>query len=207
MARDAGKLIPLSLDGADPPLGLPATAVNQSDPAGKDIASLRTPMDQARSQRIANQRRRRSSISKSKSRTARGKNSDTTTRAAPIRGRAAVDTWRSFCGSVGPESSRSRSPCCRRRNRRQAMAADYANLAAADMAAFLPRRFDRATVIAPADASGADTGYRMLISTDPHGAGANATLTLSDEDGRTTLWSQNWSVDTRRQPTSRTKSR
>ncbi len=77
----------------------------------------------------------------------------------------------------------------------KAMAADYANLAAADMAAFLPRRFDRATVIAPADASGAATGYRMLISTDPHGAGANATLTLSDEDGRTTLWSQNWSVD------------
>ena len=74
------------------------------------------------------------------------------------------------------------------------MAADYANVAAADMAAFLPRRFDRATVIGPADTTQQTSGYRMGISTDPHGAGADATLTLSDEDGHTTLWSQNWSV-------------
>ena len=74
------------------------------------------------------------------------------------------------------------------------MAADYANVAAADMAAFLPRRFDRATVIAPGDAKGATSDYRMEISTDPHGAAANVTLTLSDEGGHATLWSQNWSV-------------
>jgi hypothetical protein len=74
------------------------------------------------------------------------------------------------------------------------MAADYANVAAADMAAFLPRRFDRATVIAPSDAAGRTSGYRMEISTHPHGAGAEASLTLSDTDGRTALWSQNWSV-------------
>lgn len=76
----------------------------------------------------------------------------------------------------------------------RAMATDYANVAAADMASFLPRRFDQAMVIAPADSNGSTSGYRMLISTDPHGAGANATVTLSDEDGRTTLWSKNWSV-------------
>jgi tetratricopeptide (TPR) repeat protein len=76
----------------------------------------------------------------------------------------------------------------------RAMAADYANVAAADMAAFLPKRFDRATVIAPADSSGVTSDYAMRISTDPHGPGANATLTLSDEDGHTTLWSENWSV-------------
>ena len=76
----------------------------------------------------------------------------------------------------------------------RAMAADYANVAAADMAAFLPRRFDRATVIGPADATPQTPAYRMGISTYPHGAGADATLTLSDEDGHTTLWSQNWSV-------------
>ena len=77
----------------------------------------------------------------------------------------------------------------------RAMATDYANVAAADMAAFLPRRFDRATVIAPADAGGAGSSYRMLITTNPAGAGANASLTLSDQDGRTTLWSRNWSVN------------
>jgi tetratricopeptide (TPR) repeat protein len=74
------------------------------------------------------------------------------------------------------------------------MAVDYANVAAADMAAFLPRRFDRATVIAPADASGSGSSYRMQVSTSSHGAGVDASLTLSDLDGRTTLWSQNWSV-------------
>jgi tetratricopeptide (TPR) repeat protein len=76
----------------------------------------------------------------------------------------------------------------------RAMATDYANVAAGDMAAFLPRRFDRATVIAPADASARTRGYRMQISVNSRGAAADASLTLSDEDGRTTLWSKNWSV-------------
>jgi tetratricopeptide (TPR) repeat protein len=75
----------------------------------------------------------------------------------------------------------------------RAMAADYANVAAADMAAFLPRRFDRATVLAPDEALRGRSGYRMEISVDPRGKVANASLTLSDE-GHTTLWSQNWSV-------------
>lgn len=74
------------------------------------------------------------------------------------------------------------------------LAADYANVAAADMAAFLPRKFDRATVIGPGNPTGQGSVYRMEISTDPHGAGVDATLTLSDVDGDATLWSQNWSV-------------
>ena len=74
------------------------------------------------------------------------------------------------------------------------MVADYANVAAADMAAFLPRRFDHAAVIEPADATARTSAYRMEISAAQHGAGADATLTLSDQDGRTNLWSQNWSV-------------
>jgi len=76
----------------------------------------------------------------------------------------------------------------------RAMAADFANVAAADMAAFLPRRFDRATVIGPAGGSDRKSGYRMEISTDPHDAALNASLTLSDKDGQTTLWSRNWTV-------------
>lgn len=75
----------------------------------------------------------------------------------------------------------------------RAMAADYANAAAADMAAFLPRRFDRAIVIAPADATDGRAAYRMEISTDPHGPSANASLTLLGDSG-TVLWSKNWSV-------------
>ena len=74
------------------------------------------------------------------------------------------------------------------------MAADYAEAAATDLAGLLPRHFDHGTVIGPGDAGAGTSGYRMEISADPHGAGADATLTLSDEDGQTTLWSQNWSV-------------
>jgi len=76
----------------------------------------------------------------------------------------------------------------------RAMAADYANVAAADMAAFLPRRFDHAAVIGPDDAARPGSGYRIKISTDPHGAAVNASVSLSDEDGSTTLWSKSWTV-------------
>src|SRR5205823_4814168 len=79
-------------------------------------------------------------------------------------------------------------------SRDRTMAADYANVAAADMAAFLPRRFDRATVTAPGDASTHTSGYRLEVSADPHGAGASANLTLTDQDGHATLWSENWAV-------------
>lgn len=76
----------------------------------------------------------------------------------------------------------------------RAMAADYASVAAADLAAFLPRHFDRATVVASGEADAAKAAYQLEISTDPHGAGANASLTLADKDGQSTLWSENWSV-------------
>jgi Tfp pilus assembly protein PilF len=71
---------------------------------------------------------------------------------------------------------------------------DYANVAAADMAAFLPKHFDGATVIAPSDATVRTRGNRMLISANPHGRGVDASLTVSDTDGRTILWSKSWNV-------------
>ena len=86
--------------------------------------------------------------------------------------RSAADRGITIAVSASPTSSDRR------------MAVDYANVAAADMAAFLPRQFDRARIIGPADARWPDSGYRMSIATDAHGAGANATLTLSDH-GRT----------------------
>jgi tetratricopeptide (TPR) repeat protein len=62
------------------------------------------------------------------------------------------------------------------------------------MAAFLPTRFDGATVIAPADATGRTAGYRMIISASRHGSGADASLTLSGSDGQAVIWSKSWSV-------------
>lgn len=76
----------------------------------------------------------------------------------------------------------------------RATAADYANVAAADMVAFLPMRFDGAKVIAPGNAGRGVGGYRMDVAVSPHGQAADASLTLSDRDGARILWSKNWSV-------------
>lgn len=190
-ARDAGKLIPLSIDATEAPLGfrqLQAIAIGRS--------KAREP---------ANAERIRSAI-------ARVAQAPLPIAAqAEVRGRrklslpsplwagafvvvaaalVAIFVWQRWSADEQIAITVLPSPT----SPDKAMAADYANVAAGDMAAFLPRRFDRATVIAPADATQSASGYRMLISTDPHGTGANATVTLSDQDGHTTLWSHNWSV-------------
>jgi len=190
--RDRGKLIPLSLDGTEPPLGFrqfQSIDVSKWKGSGAPPAAERI--------RTAIERISGLQPSVSSQQPRRKPRGDFPWRIAAISivlvvavvaivvflwGRSAGDRAITIAVSPSPTSSD------------RAMAADYANVAAADMAAFLPRRFDKATVIAPAESTGSGSGYRMLISTDPRGAGANATLTLADTDGRTTLWSKNWSV-------------
>jgi hypothetical protein len=192
--RDAGKLIPLSLDGTEPPLGFRQfQSINLSRWKGH-----REPPDADRIRRAIG-------------RIADSPQADATPHSRASRWPKFTSQWPLLAGGIlaivaagvlalslwqrwssDQQVSIAVLPSPDSPNR--AMAADYANVVAGDMAAFLPRRFDRATVIAPADAGGAASAYRMLISTDAHGVGANAALTLSDEDGRTTLWSHNWSV-------------
>ena len=192
--RDAGKLIPFSIDGTEPPLGFRQfQSVNLSrwkghgEPPNADgirraIARTAVVGQATLAPRPAPDRRPKRSL-----RGALFVGGALAIVAAAVLG---LLLWRPWSGDQqiaiavrpSPESSD------------RTMAADYANVAAADMAAFLPRRFDRATVIGPADAIGRTSGYRMEISTDPHGRAASATLTLSDEDGHATLWSRNWSV-------------
>ena len=76
----------------------------------------------------------------------------------------------------------------------RAMAADYANVIAADMAAFLPTRFDGARVIAPGNDDSHARGYHIDVAVHRSGQAADASLTLSDRDGRSTVWSKSWSV-------------
>jgi tetratricopeptide (TPR) repeat protein len=191
--RDKGKLIPLSLDGTEPPLGFRQfQSINLSKwkgrgepPNGERIrAAIARVADPSHAAAAAAPVAKRSRP-----------------RRLPVRlllagaialaaVAAVVFIWRPWSADRQIAITVLPSP----QSPDRTMAADYANVAAADMAAFLPRRFDRARVIAPTDATGRTSGYRMVISTDPHGAGANATLTLSDEDGQTTLWSRNWSV-------------
>lgn len=195
--RDAGKLIPFSLDRTEPPLGFrqfqaidlskgtgrgepPAAEsirraiervshVPPAAPMAKPAASRRAPKEVLQSRKFV------------------GVVIAVAAGLAAVAGFIAWQPWsgdRQIAITVVPSPGSSNG----------VMAADYANVAAADMAVFLPIRFDRATVIAPAEASTRRSGYRMQISADPHGAGADASLSLSDEDGRTTLWSKDWSV-------------
>jgi len=191
--RDAGKLIPFSLDGTEPPLGF--RQFQSIDLSKWRIGAPPT------ADRIRHAIERVAHLPQAAPRARPAPSRRWTNRlfqgpllvglaiaaAALI---AAILVWERW-GS-GNEIAIAIVPSPRSPDR--AMAADYADVAAADMAAFLPRRFDRATVLAPAEALGKTSGYVMEISTDPRGKAASASLTLSDEGAHTTLWSQNWSV-------------
>lgn len=191
--RDHGKLIPFSLDGTEPPLGFRQFQ-------SIDLSKWKGRGDPPAADRIKAAIGRIADLSPAPGPSVPSRRSLGALFGRPllVMGAIAVLAAAALGFLVWQRSNSGRQiaitvlPSPQSSNRR--MAADYANVAAADMAAFLPRRFDRATVIAPADATGTVSGYRMLISTDSRGAGANAALTLSDEDGRTTLWSRNWSV-------------
>jgi hypothetical protein len=193
--RDTGKLIPFSLDGTEPPLGFRQFQT-------VSLSSWKGHREPANADRIRHAIARVADLPQSASvpSAAAGRRLPGRVFGSPllIGSLIAVAAAAAFALFLWQRSSSDQQivisilPSPQSSDR--AMATDYANVAAADMAAFLPRRFDRATVIAPADASGQNAGYRMVISTDPHGAGASASLTLSDADGHATLWSQNWSV-------------
>lgn len=190
--RDAGKLIPFSLDGSEPPLGFrqfqsidlskwragsPPKA-QQTEEAIERVTGLAQATnvpEHSKGSRWLNTLQRPQLIGA------------TIAIAAAAAGLLVWQRWTSDQEiSIAVVSSPQSSD--------RAMAAEYANAAAADLGAFLPRRFDRAIVIAPDDAIRLSSDYQMEISTDPHGAAADASLTLSDERGHTTLWSYNWSV-------------
>jgi hypothetical protein len=190
--RDKGKLIPLSLDGTEPPLGFRQFQ-------SIDVSKWKGHGAPAAAERINAAIERISGLQPSapSHQLLRKRARDIPWRIAAVSVvlalalvAIAVFVWDRSFGDR--EITIAVLPSLTSSDR--AMAADYANVAAADMAAFLPRHFDQATVIGPADAAGQTTAYTMKISTDPHGAGANATLTLSDEGGHATLWSHNWSV-------------
>jgi tetratricopeptide (TPR) repeat protein len=191
--RDTGKLIPFSLDGTEPPLGFRqfqsidlskwriggAPTADRIRHAIERVAHL--PQDTATSPRPAPNRRWSTIFRRPRF---------IAVAIAVVTLLAVVLMWQRWPSENEIAIAVIPSP----RSSDRALAADYADLAAADMAAFLPRRFDRATVLAADDALRRGSGYQMEISTDPRGNAANASLTLSDEDDHTTLWSQSWSV-------------
>jgi tetratricopeptide (TPR) repeat protein len=192
--RDTNKLIPISLDGTGPPLGfrqfqsidLSKWRGYGAPPVGDRVSAAIARISGSPAAPVPQNRVRPKASSASRPMLAAAVSAVVAVAAV-----AGFLVWRSSGGGHGITIAVMASPTSPDR----AAATDYANVAAADMAASLPRRFNQATVIAPDDAAGRKSGYRMQISTDPHGAGANASLTLSDADGQTTLWSKNWSVE------------
>jgi len=191
--RDANKLIPLTLDSTESPLGfrqfqsIDVSRWKAQSPAADRVANAiarvtgaagQSPALQARAVR---QPRRLFSLPKIAAAVA----------ILVLLGAAVgLLLWRNSSEYRGISIAVMASPTSPDR----ITATDYANVTAADMAAFLPTHFDGATVIPPSDANGITSGNRMLISFNPHGKGADASLTLSDADGRSIIWSKSWSV-------------
>jgi tetratricopeptide (TPR) repeat protein len=192
--RDNGKLIPFSLDGTEPPLGF-------RQYQSIDLSKWKGRGDPSAAERI------RSAIARlaegpgpnrAGSDRPRGKSLAAIPRALLAAGilmllgiaLLSLFLWRNWAGEQGLTIVVSASP----NSPDRAAAADYANVTAADMAAFLPTRFEGAKVIGPGNADNRTRGYHIDVAVDRHGQAADASLTLSDRDGRSILWSKSWSA-------------
>lgn len=193
--RDKGKLIPFVIDGTEPPLGFRQfQAINLSKwkgrgapPAAERIGAALERLGGRTTAEQPNPAEQRSSRRRFRA-SPRGIAAAIALCAAV--GAAGFFIWHGAAADAGITIAVSASPSSSDR----ATAADYANVAAADLASYLPTRFDGATVIAPADVDSGTTGYRMLVAAGHHSASADASLTLSDRDGRSLLWSKSWTV-------------
>jgi tetratricopeptide (TPR) repeat protein len=192
--RDSNKLIPISLDGTAPPLGFRQFQ-------SIDLSKWKVRGDPSAALRIRKAISRLSGDSESN---LPGPDPKPETSLPAIRRSllaagvlvlAAVlllslFLWRNAAKQQGITILVSASP----NSPDQAMSADYASAAAADMAAFLPTRFDGAKIIAPGRADNGAEGYHIDVAVNRRGQAADASLTLSDRDGRSILWSKSWSV-------------
>lgn len=190
--RDKGKLIPFSLDGTEPPLGF-------RQYQSIDLSKWRRQAEPPAAGRIRNAIARLGEVAAPTPRKdGNHRRSLPTIPRTLLAGGVLVllvvaflslFVWKNWTGERGITIVVSESP----NSPDRATAADYANVAAADMAAFLPTRFDGAKVIAPGNA-GRTRGYRIEVAANRRGQSADASLTLSDRDGRSILWSKTWNV-------------
>ena len=193
--RDAGKLIPFSLDGTAPPLGfrqfqsIDLSKWRHGQPPAAE--HIRRAIERISGRpAAAAPTRREDGEGRGKRRFFARPMVFAAVALALALAFAGLLVWKQSSVAKGLTIAVSASPTSPDRT----TAADYANVAAADMAAFLPTHFDRATVLGPVDAAGRATGYRMLVSTARPGNGADASLTLSDSDGQTIIWSKSWNA-------------
>ncbi len=191
--RDAGKLLPLSLDGTAPPLGFREfQSIDLSKWRGKGQPPAAERIKKAIERIAGGARAAQTEVSVAPPRRIEwfGRTIAAAILLVAVIAVTGIMLWRYSPRDKGITIIVSASPASPDR----ATAADYANVAAADMAGFLPTRFAGARVVGPAEVGGDSRGYRVQIAADRHGQAADASLTLSDSDEQGILWSKSWNV-------------
>jgi tetratricopeptide (TPR) repeat protein len=190
IGRDEGKLLPISVDGTEPPIGFrqfhalqwsahDGTAARRIEHAVREIASERS--DEAAtagtetSQRHPT-RRLRLHVSPSACAAIALAVGASVLLVLAERGHSSLRV------AVVPIASAANP-----------IAVEYARAIAADMAPILAARADHASVIDPnADARSAD--YKLSVAVVKNGNAADASLSLSSRPDSGMIWSKNWNV-------------
>jgi tetratricopeptide (TPR) repeat protein len=191
--RDNGKLIPFSLDGTEPPLGFRQyQSIDLSKWKGRGAPSAAERIRSAIARLAEGPGPSRAGSDRKRGKLPAIPRALLAAGILMLLGVALLSLflWRNWAGEQGITIVVSASP----NSPDRAAAADYANATAADMAAFLPTRFEGAKVIGPGNADNRSRGYHIDVAVDRHGQAADASLTLSDRDGRSILWSKSWSA-------------
>jgi tetratricopeptide (TPR) repeat protein len=193
IGRDAGKLIPLSLDGTEPPLGFRQfQSIDLSKWKGHGAPSDAERITHS-IQRVAARPAPDQALARAPSvRWPLGRKGVLAGAVAPFAVIAVLGLffWRGSRDGRHITIAVVASPSSPDR----AAAANYADITAADMASFLPVHSDKASVIPPGTSRNGAHDYVMQIAAGRQGKGADASVTLTDGSGTDVLWSKSWSV-------------
>ena len=190
IGRDAGKLIPLSLGGVDPPIGFRQFQSIDLGRRGRASHAAMQKIDHAIAH-IASPQRAAAflpSAPASSNRIPRGRIAAAAAALALLAAGAGAYLWsnRHAAGltvAIVPAAGQSGA------------AGDFANSIATDMAAFLSVHANSASVLDPGDPAAKNATYRFVVSYSGEGPGREASLTMAALGQEGIVWSQSWSAD------------
>jgi tetratricopeptide (TPR) repeat protein len=187
IGRDARKLVPLTLGGAEPPIGFRQFHTIDLGRTGRAGASAIGKLEQAITRTAGGQPAHLPAAVK------RGRSSARYTAAAVVAGLlllaggVGLYVWRSHQSAltvaVIPTSGHSEA------------AADYANAIATDMASVLSARADSASILDPSDPDVRNASYRFSVGYSGAGPKAETSLSMAATGQKGIVWSQSWSVE------------
>src|SRR5947209_9670975 len=190
IGRDAGKLLPISIDGTEPPIGFRQFhALDLRGWRGRSGAAAVRKVQEAVRELAGD---RQSEIPQAAAPlTPRSRFTPTRALVAVVVVAVLVAAATLYLGlgrSNGRELSVAVVPASA-----AAMARQYASDIGTDMAPVLAAHAENASV---ADSSGdvSNADYKLSVAASPNGAGADASLAMSSRRERGILWSKRWSV-------------